>query len=138
MTTFSVSRSFTWQGEITEKVASVCRMFGLTADRLAERRFTYECQLEVGAGEKYRFRLAMALGAGKQFVFADEFCSELDRIAAAVISSRLHKFAKRTGATFILASSHQDILLDLEPDILVVNELLGPAEVIYKSVGRLR
>ena len=216
MAIYSISRSFTWQGRITEKVASVCRMFGLTTDRLGERRFTHECQLVIeagdivyltgpsgagksvlldeleesipvadrvnlaaielpgdrtvidcidgdfleglrllsttglndcfcilnqpsnlSAGERYRFRLAMALGAGKQFVFADEFCSELDRIAAAVISSRLHKFAKRTGTTFILASSHQDILLDLEPDVLVLKESSGPAEVIYKSVGRL-
>jgi ABC-type ATPase with predicted acetyltransferase domain len=90
----------------------------------------------LSAGEKYRFRLAMALAAGRQFIFADEFCSELDRITAAVISSRLHTFAKRTGTTFILASSHQDIRADLEPDILVVKELSGPAEVIYKLMRR--
>lgn len=215
MATYSISKSFTWRGKVTDKVASVCRMFGLTTDRLGERRFTHHCQLEIdagdivyltgpsgagksvlldeleesisvsdrvnlahidlpndrtvidciegdlleglrllstaglndcfcilnqpnnlSAGEKYRFRLAMALGAAKQFVFADEFCCELDRITAAVISSRLHKFAKRTATTFILASSRQDILLDLEPDVLVVKELSGPAEVIYKSRGR--
>jgi len=215
MTTYDVSRSFKWQGAITDKVASVCRMFGVTIDRLRERRVTHECRLQIeagdvvyltgpsgagksvlldeleksvrpsnrinladielpddrtlidcmdgslldglrmlsvaglsdcfcilnqpgnlSAGEKYRFRLAMALATGRQFVFADEFCSELDRITAAVISSRLHTFAKRTGTTFILASSHQDILADLEPDILVLKELSGPAEVIYKLMRR--
>lgn len=215
MTTYNISRSFKWRGAITDKVASVCRMFGVTIDRLSERRVTHECRLQMeagdivyltgpsgagksvllgeleksirpldrinladielpddrtlidcidgslldglqmlstaglndcfcilnqpsnlSAGEKYRFRLAMALAAGKHFVFADEFCSELDRITAAVISSRLHTFAKRTGTTFILASSHQDILPDLEPDILVVKELSGPAEVIYKLMRR--
>jgi len=215
MTTYDISRSFAWQGTITDKVASVCRMFGLTIDRLSERHVTYECRLEIeagdivcltgpsgagksvllgeleksiqpskrinladielpsdktvidcmggslldglqllstsglndcfcilnqpsnlSAGEKYRFRLAMALASGKQFVLADEFCSELDRITAAVISSRMHTFAKRAGTTFILASSRQDILPDLEPDILVVKELSGPAEVIYKPMRR--
>ena len=215
MTTYNISRSFKWRGAITDKVASVCRMFGVTIDRLSERRVTHECRLQMeagdivyltgpsgagksvllgeleksirpldrinladielpddrtlidcidgslldglqmlstaglndcfcilnqpsnlSAGEKYRFRLAMALAAGKHFVFADEFCSELDRITATVISSRLHTFAKRTGTTFILASSHQDILPDLEPDILVVKELSGPAEVIYKLMRR--
>jgi ABC-type ATPase with predicted acetyltransferase domain len=84
-------------------------------------------------GEKYRFRLSMALATGKKFVFADEFCSNLDRITAAVISYNLHKFAKRTGVMFILASSHNDILLDLAPDVLVITEFSGKTEVIYKN-----
>ena len=83
-------------------------------------------------GQKYRFRLAVALGSGAKFIFADEFCSELDRITAAVISYNIQKYAKRTGVTFILASSHEDILLDLAPDVLVVQELSGPTQVIYK------
>ena len=212
MPTYSISKSFGWQGQITEKVAKVCRMFGLTADRLTERCVTHNCQLEIndgdivyitgpsGAGksvllgeleksipasdrvnlariklpsdktlidcinadfltslrmlstaglndvfcvlnqpanlsegQKYRFRLAMALAAGKKFVFADEFCSELDRITAAVIAYNIHKFAKRTGVTFVLAASHEDILFDLAPDVLVVKELSGKTDVIYKQ-----
>lgn len=87
-------------------------------------------------GEKYRFRLAKALARSAKFVFADEFCSELDRITAAVISHRLHKFAKQTGTTFVLASSHDDIVLDLAPDVLVVKDLSGPTHVVYKRSGR--
>ncbi|HUV41148.1 MAG TPA: ATP-binding cassette domain-containing protein [Sedimentisphaerales bacterium] len=83
-------------------------------------------------GQKYRFRLAAALGSGAKFIFADEFCSGLDRITAAVISYNIQKYAKRTGVIFILASSHEDILLDLAPDVLVVQELSGPTQVIYK------
>ena len=215
MTTYSISKSFGWQGRITEKAAQVCRMFGLTVDRLTERRVIHNCRLEIndgdivyitgpsGAGksvllgeleksipaservnlariklpsdktlidcidgdflgglrilstaglndcfcvlnqpanlsdgQKYRFRLAMALAAGKKFVFADEFCSNLDRITAAVIAFNIHKFAKRTGVTFILAASHEDILLDLSPDVLVVKELSGKTEVVYKKINR--
>jgi len=84
-------------------------------------------------GQKYRFQLAMALAVGKRFVFADEFCSNLDRITAAVISYNVHKFAKRVGVTFILASSHDDILRDLAPDVLVIKELSGKTKIIYKS-----
>lgn len=215
MTTYSVSKNFKWRGKITDKVASVCRMFGLTVDRLTERKVNYSCQLQIsdsdivylsgpsGAGksvllreleksvpasdrinlnkiklpddktlidcidaglldslkilslaglndcfcilnqprnlsdgQKYRFRLAMALAAKKKFIFADEFCSELDRITAAVISYNIHKFAKRTGTIFILASSHDDILLDLLPDVLIAAELSGPIEVIYKRMRK--
>jgi ABC-type ATPase with predicted acetyltransferase domain len=215
MPIYSISKSLSWQGTITDKVALVCRMFGLTADRLTERAVNHNCRLEIndgdivyitgpsGAGktvllkeleksipaskrvnlariklpsnktlidciegdlltslrtlsitglndcfcvlnqpqklsdgQKYRFRLAMALAAKKKFIFADEFCSELDRITAAVISYNIHKFAKRTGTTFILAASHDDILLDLAPDVLVITELSGTAEVIYKRSKR--
>jgi len=211
MLTYSVSKTFAWQGTISERAAAVMRMFGLTADRLTEASFTVNCQLEIndgdivyitgpsGAGksillgeleksipasdkanvnkiklpdnksvidcidgdflqalkllsitglndvfcvlnqpanlsdgQKYRFRLAMALASEKKFIFADEFCSELDRITAAVISYNIQRHAKRTGVIFILASSHEDILLDLAPDVLVAKELSGPTQVIYK------
>ncbi len=215
MTTYSVSKSFNWHGTITERVVSVCRMFGLTVDRLQEKYITHKCQLDINDGnivyitgpsgsgksvllkelersiparervnlariklpadktlidcidgdlitglkmlsiaglndcfcilsqprnlsdgQKYRFRLAIALAAKKKFIFADEFCSELDRITAAATSYKIQRFAKETGTIFILASSHEDILLDLAPDVLVVNVLSGPTEVIYKRIGK--
>jgi len=211
MPTYSISKSFNWQGTITDKVASVCKMFGLTIDRLSERKVSYSCQIQINTGDivyisgpsgagksvllreleksippsdrvnldriklpddktlidcidadlldslkmlstaglndcfcilnqprnlsdgqKYRFRLTMALTANKKFIFADEFSSELDRITAAVISYNIYRLAKRTGTIFILASSHNDLLLDLSPDVLINTELSGMTEVIYK------
>jgi len=220
MPTYSVAKSFQCplrpssgarRGNITDKAASVCRMFGLTVDRLRKNNINISCRVEIndgdivyitgpsGAGksvllrelekavpaadrvnlariklprdktvvdaiddgflcclrtlstaglndvfcvlnqpgnlsegQQYRFRLAAALAAKKKFIFADEFCSTLDRITAAVISYNIHKFAKRHNVTFILASSHDDILMDLAPDVLVVRELAGQTQVIYK------
>ncbi len=83
-------------------------------------------------GQKYRFRLACALASGRKFIFADEFCSNLDRITAGVIAYNVRRFAKRNNVTFFLASSHEDILADLQPDVLVVKHFTGPAEVTYK------
>ncbi|MGA2678477.1 MAG: ATP-binding cassette domain-containing protein [Sedimentisphaerales bacterium] len=95
------------------------------------------CMLNVPAnlseGQKYRFRLACALASGKKFIFADEFCSNLDRITAGVIAYNVHRFARRNGVTFFLASAHEDILADLQPDVLVVKSFAGEAEVTYKS-----
>ena len=87
-------------------------------------------------GQKWRFRLAMAMAAGKEFIFADEFCSNLDRITAAVIAFNVRRFAKKKGVTFVLASSHDDIAVDLEADVLIVKELAGPAKVTYRQKGR--
>ena len=92
-------------------------------------------------GQKYRFRLAMALGASstsslqakKKFIIADEFCSNLDRITASTISYTIHKFAKRYKVTFLLASSHEDMLADLQPDVIITKELSGPTKVVYKK-----
>lgn len=212
MTIYNISKRFSWQGPLTDKAGRVCRMFGLTLDRLTNRVPTHHCRLEIhpgdivyitgpsGAGksvllreleasvpasesinlarvplpdgkavidcfdgdvvtslrtlsavglsdvftmlnrpcylsegQKYRFRLAKALASGRQFVFADEFCSELGRIAAATVAFNIHKFARRVGTTFILASSHNDILIDLAPDVLVIKDFSGPAEVTYKT-----
>jgi len=211
MATYSVSKTFSWEGTISEDSAAVMRMFGLTVERLTERAVSHNCTIEINAGDiiyitgpsgagksvllreleklvpacekvnlneiklprnktlidcidgdflqslrllstaglndvfcvlnqpanlsdgqKYRFRLAMALAAGKKFVFSDEFCCELDRITAAVVAYNIHKFARKAGVTFILAGSHEDILLDLAPDVLVIKELSGPTQVIYK------
>jgi ABC-type ATPase with predicted acetyltransferase domain len=223
MAIYNVSKTFTWRGTISDKVDSVCRMFGLSLNRLNEQYFTHSCRLEIEAGDiiyitgpsgagksvlltelekavpegnkvslseialpddrtlidcistegclaadanlaeglrflsvaglndcfcilnqpanlstgqQYRFRLAMVLASNKKFVFADEFCSGLDNVTAAVISYRLHKFARHTGTIFILASSRDDILTDLAPDVLVVKPLSGPAKVIYKRKRR--
>jgi ABC-type ATPase with predicted acetyltransferase domain len=212
MPTYSISKNFRWRGRLTDKVVQVCRMFGITADRLSERCVVQNCRLEINEGDivyitgpsgagksvmlkelektippsdrvnlariklakdktlidcidadlltslrmlsdvglndvfcilnqpvnlsegqKYRFRLAMAMEAEKKFIFADEFCSGLDAITAAVISYNIHKFAKRTGTTFFLASSHDHMLLDLAPDVLVVKELSAKTQVIYKK-----
>jgi ABC-type ATPase with predicted acetyltransferase domain len=84
-------------------------------------------------GQKYRFRLAQALASRKTFIFADEFSGELDRVTAAAVAFNIHRLAKRTGTTFVLASSHEDILMDLAPDVLVIKDFTGPAEVIYRG-----
>jgi hypothetical protein len=201
---------------MTDKVAALCRMFGLTSERLAKRTIEHACTLEIqpgdivfitgpsGAGktvmlrelqealeatslaqtinlaqidlpddkavidcidtdllttirmlstaglsdvftllnrpaklsegQQYRFRLAMALAADRDFIFADEFCSGLDRVTAAVIAYNIRKFATRTRTTFILAASQDDFLLDLSPDVLVVKELAGQPQVIYQNI----
>ncbi|MGD9109339.1 MAG: AAA family ATPase [Phycisphaerales bacterium] len=88
-------------------------------------------------GQKWRFRLAMGLASNKKFIFADEFCSNLDRVTAATIAYNVRKFADRYKTTFILASTHGDILRDLAPDAIITRDLSGNTEVTYKYRKRL-
>jgi len=220
MTTYTVSKQFAWQGPLSERAVRVCRMFGITIDRLAERAPDHRCRVDIAPGDivyilgpsgagksvllrelqrcvpapeaialstvalpddrtvidcfdddliaslrtlnrvglgdvfsmlnrpsrlsdgqKYRFRLAQALVSGRPFVFADEFCSELDRITAATVAFNVHRFIKDTAlrdphrprTTLILASSRDDILIDLAPDVVIDKDFSGEARVIYKE-----
>ncbi len=84
-------------------------------------------------GQKERFRLAMALASEKKIIIADEFCSQLDRITAACVCYNVRRFATRFGRTFLLAGCREDIIDDLQPDVIVVKDLFGETEVIYKQ-----
>lgn len=84
-------------------------------------------------GQKYRYKLARAIASGAKVIFADEFCSNLDRITAAVIAHNIGRLAKETGVTFVLASCHDDLLCDLGADVIVIKRLNGSDEVIYRS-----
>lgn len=215
MATFNVSRTFTWQGTFTDKVAQVCRVFGLTEDWVRDKRVTHSCKVEINdgdivcitgpsgsgksvllrelekcfpldqrvnlnriatpndrtvvdciegnvystlrtisiaglndtlcvlnqpsnlsEGQKWRFRLAVAISAGKKYIFADEFCSNLSRLAASVISYKVWKYAKRTGTTFIVAASAKDFLSDLAPDVVITKAKYDQTQVIYKDARR--
>ncbi len=51
MTRYNVNKSFSWQGQLSEKAGLVCRMFGLTADKLRGQMFVHRCQLEINEGD---------------------------------------------------------------------------------------
>ena len=88
---------------------------------------------KLSEGQQYRYRLARALVSDKKYIFADEFCSNLDRITAAVIAHNIRKTAGQSGKAFILASSHDDLLCDLLPDVVIIKHLTGETEVIYRN-----
>ena len=88
---------------------------------------------QLSEGQQWRWRLAKALTNQASFIFIDEFTSTLDRITAAVISYHLRKISKQSGKSFILASCHEDILPDLQPDVLLIKKLSGEMQTIYKD-----
>jgi len=86
---------------------------------------------ELSDGQRYRLQLALALAKKPPAICIDEFCNRLDRITAAVVAHNVRKFADRFATTFIVATSHDDLLEDLCPDVVVVKYLGSQCEVYY-------
>jgi ABC-type ATPase with predicted acetyltransferase domain len=102
------------------------RLDRLAACGLSEARLLLRTPAELSDGQRYRFRLGYALCSastnaplGSPFVLADEFCAVLDRTLAKVLSFNVRKSARRTGVGFLLATTHDDLIDDLNPDLLV-------------------
>lgn len=93
---------------------------------------------ELSDGQRCRFRLAQAFAAAEReprgggrfpVLLADELGATLDRTTAATaatVARGARKWATRTGACFIAATTHDDLLEPLSPDVL-----------IEKGLGRL-
>jgi ABC-type hemin transport system ATPase subunit len=98
----------------------------------------------LSAGEQFRARLARALGAGGcagvggerggagGLLLIDEFGSGLHRRAARALAFNLRKLATRRGLAVALATVHEDVLGDLQPDTLVRLSGCAAAQVVNR------
>lgn len=90
---------------------------------------------ELSDGQRYRFRLALALSQRPQWIIADEFTATLDRTLAKVIAFNIRRLAARTGVGFLLATTHEDVTADLDPDVHVRCRLDGAVRVETREVA---
>ena len=95
---------------------------------LGEARLLLRRPTELSDGQFYRFRLALALSRNPQWLVADEFTATLDRTLAKVIAFNIRRLADRTGVGFLLATTHDDVIDDLSPDVHVRCSLDGRIE----------
>ncbi|MCP4592109.1 MAG: hypothetical protein GY842_15350 [bacterium] len=96
----------------------------LTACALGEAPLWLRRYAELSDGERFRARLARALGLHARGsalapLLCDEFCSGLHRRAAKAIAYNLRKLVTRRNLCMVLAASNDDTLRDLQPDITV-------------------
>lgn len=96
------------------------RLAALAACGLSEARLLLRTPAELSEGQRYRFRLAFALAhGGAPFVAADEFTATLDRTLAKVVAFNVRKLVTRAGVGLLAATTHDDVIEDLAPDVLV-------------------
>ena len=103
------------------------RLDRLAACGLSEARLLLRTPAELSDGQRYRFRLAYALESAAPFLLADEFAANLDRTLAKVLAFNVRKLCTRGGSGFLLATTHEDLLDDVNPDVWV--RCLGDGQV---------
>ena len=95
---------------------------------LGEAQLLLRTPRELSDGQRYRFRLALALSQKPAWILADEFSATLDRTLAKVVAFNIRRISERTNTGFLLATTHEDILEDLQPNLKVRCRLDGCTE----------
>jgi ABC-type lipoprotein export system ATPase subunit/GNAT superfamily N-acetyltransferase len=72
---------------------------------------------ELSDGQRYRYRLAKLIECKKQYWLMDEFCSTLDRDTAKIVAFNLQKLARKEDRAVLAATTHTDLLGDLNPSL---------------------
>jgi len=99
---------------------------GLNDAFLFVRRFR-----ELSDGQKYRYKIARLMESQAQWWIADEFCSTLDRDTAKIVAFNMQKLARKMGRAVIVATTHTDLLGDLNPSVHIHKRFGKEIEVKY-------
>jgi ABC-type ATPase with predicted acetyltransferase domain len=114
------------------------RLERLAACGLSEARLLLRTPGELSDGQRWRFRLAYALQQKVRFISCDEFAAVLDRTLAKVLAFNVRKLCSRSGVGFLLATTHDDLLDDLNPDLHVRCLGDGAVEIERREVKKKR
>jgi ABC-type ATPase with predicted acetyltransferase domain len=96
---------------------------------LAEAWTYLRTPLELSEGQRWRLRLAMAFHGARirqdpsrlSTLLIDEFAAVLDRVTASIVARALRRIVSEDAASLsaIVATSHEDLIDALRPDLLV-------------------
>ena len=115
------------------------RLATLAGCGLSEARLLLRTPGELSEGQRYRFRLAFGIANhGGRFIVADEFTATLDRTLAKVVAFNLRKLVTRTGVGVLAATTHEDVVDDLQPDVWVRCHGDGHIEAQRRGLQRRR
>lgn len=107
-------------GRNTTDAISILNSVGLTEAGLYLRR-----RDELSHGQRYRAAVALLVSSRKRIWVADEFCTFLDPITAAIVCKGVRNLVSRYGVTFIAAT----------PDLEGLQALLRPDVVVRLEFG---
>jgi len=108
---------------------------------------------ELSDGQRARYRLARTIAATeahlaaradqthpaddpRAIVLADEFGATLDRVTAKAVARQVRKWVDRTPVCCVAATTHDDLLDALSPDVLIHKPLGQGVEVIEQKAEK--
>jgi ABC-type transport system involved in cytochrome c biogenesis ATPase subunit/N-acetylglutamate synthase-like GNAT family acetyltransferase len=119
-------------GKDVKEAIEILSLSGLNDAFLFLRRFK-----ELSDGQKYRYKLAKLVDLREKSVWlVDEFCASLDRVMARVVAYLFQKVARKLGKTVVVATTHEDLIDDFQPDMVVRKGFEGDVEVIRNETKR--
>jgi ABC-type transport system involved in cytochrome c biogenesis ATPase subunit/N-acetylglutamate synthase-like GNAT family acetyltransferase len=119
-------------GKDVKEAIEILSLCGLNDAFLFLRKYK-----ELSDGQKYRYKLAKLVDCrGKSVWVVDEFCVCLDRVMARVVAFLFQKVARRLGKTVVVATAHDDLVGDFQPDVVVRKGFEGDVEVVRNRVER--
>jgi ABC-type ATPase with predicted acetyltransferase domain len=92
---------------------------------LSEAGLLVRAPAHFSEGQRFRYRLAHFFASDADVLVADEFCATLDRITARVVAWQLGKFARASGKSILVATTHEDLAADLRPTLQFYKPLEG-------------
>ena len=102
-------------GRDVKEAIEILSFCGLNDAFLFLRKFK-----ELSDGQKYRYKLAKLVDCKEKTVWlVDEFCASLDRVMAKGVAYSLQKLARKLGKTVVVATTHEDLIDDFQPDVVV-------------------
>jgi ABC-type lipoprotein export system ATPase subunit/GNAT superfamily N-acetyltransferase len=117
-------------GKDVKEAIEILSLCGLNDAFLFLRKFK-----ELSDGQKYRYKLAKLVDRKDKAVWlVDEFCACLDHVMARVVAYLFQKVARKLGKTVVVATAHDDLIEDFQPDIVVRKGFEGDVEVVRNEV----
>lgn len=84
---------------------------------------------ELSDGQRYRLKLAKLIESDADVWIADEFGAVLDRVTAKIVAFNIAKVARRMGKTLLVATTHDDMVEELAPDVMVIKKFQNRVDI---------
>ena len=111
-------------GKTTKEALEILSRVGLNDAYLFIRKPS-----ELSDGQRYRLRLAHLLNKDTQVWVADEFGAVLDRVTAKIVAFSLQKHSRKEGKTLIVATTHEDLIDEMGPDLIIRKRFREKVEI---------